>query len=95
MELELLELKLPVERVRLVGARHGPPQRPAGAVPDVDREQAVRERREDVAPAQPVVARPLLGFLGAVGRGLVGEHVGDADGVEAEQHGATDSFHRR
>jgi hypothetical protein len=86
-ELELLELQLPGGRVRLVGARHGPPQRPASAVPDVDREQVVRERREDVTPAQRVVARLLIGFLGAGGRRVVGEHVGDADGVEAQEHG--------
>jgi len=54
----------------------------------VVRQQAVRERAEDVAAAHRVVARPLLGggvvAAGAGGRGL-GEHVGDAEGVHAEE----------
>jgi hypothetical protein len=59
-ELELFELEHPRVRVRLVGARHGLPQRPARAVPNADREQAVGELPEDLAAGQRVVARPIL-----------------------------------
>lgn len=66
------------------------PERPGGGVAGVVREQAVGERGEHVAAADGVVALPLLGRLrgGAfAGRRVLGEHVGDTEGVEAEEHG--------
>jgi hypothetical protein len=78
---------------QVVGARHGLPQRPGGAVADVVREQAVRERGEDVAAAHRVVARSLLGRRRVgLSRRVVRESTWATTTVW--RHRSTDSFHR-
>lgn len=75
--------------VHVISARQGAPRGRGGGVVRVVRQEAVGERGEDVAAAELVIARPLL--LGRITPPVLwlvlGQHVGQVEGAEAEQHG--------